>query len=453
MTETASGVRARSLSLRKLPGLVRHPLDALVEAGNTANGEIVRLGVGSTGPYLVTSPDHLETVLHNPDRYVREGLLWNGVRRAVGEAILVTEGPVWKSSRDVLRPLFTPARVNTMTDRMAEAIADAVDGLDEPARTGEVVDAPTELARIVCQATMRVLFGDRISVPDAVRMVDAFGVIATEMIPRIVVPWAPNWLPLPGDRAFAAAVATLDEIVLPIIRSVRQEPDGGDDIISALCAPRDIEGDAVTEKQIRDDVVAMVSTSTETTIAVLSWLWPVLAAQPEVAGKLYAEIDRVVGGAPVRRAHVPELRYTRMVLDELLRLWPAGWFIPRMAVRDEVLGGTRIEAGATILVSPYVTHRVRKFWTRPDDFDPERFDPDGPKPDPHYSYFPFGGGQHRCLGQYLFAVEAPLIIATLLSRFRPELVGPADFTPRMGASLRPATEAKLVLRPVRAVAA
>ncbi|RKR86407.1 cytochrome P450 [Micromonospora pisi] len=451
MSEAATGAVARNLPLRKLPGLVRHPLEALVEAGNAANGDIVRLGVGPVGPYLVTSPDHLETVLHNPETYVREGLLWTGVRRAVGEAILVTEGAVWKSSRDVLRPLFTSARVNAMTDRMAEAIRDAVDGLAEPAREGRTVDAGTELARIVCQATTRVLFGDKITVSDAVRMVDAFGVIATEMIPRIVVPWAPGWLPLPGDRAFAAAVATLDEIVLPLIREARRHPDGGDDIISALCAPREIDGAAVTEKQIRDDLVAMVSTSTETTIAVLSWLWPVLAAHQEVAEKLYAEIDRVVGGAEVRRSHLPELRYTRMVLDELLRLWPAGWFIPRMAVRDEVLGGTRIAAGSTILVSPYVTQRMRAFWSDPDDFDPERFDPDGPKPEPHYSYLPFGGGPHRCLGQYLFAVEAPLIIATILSRFRPHLVGPVDFTPRMGASLRPATEAKLVLRPVRAV--
>ncbi|MFI6761088.1 cytochrome P450 [Micromonospora sp. NPDC050417] len=450
MSEAASGV-ARNLPLRKLLGLVRRPLEALVEAGNAANGGIVRLGVGSVGPYLVTSPNHLETVLHNPETYVREGLLWNGVRRAVGEAILVTEGPVWKSSRDVLRPLFTSARVNAMTDRMAEAIRDAVDGLEEPAREGRIVDAGTELARIVCQATTRVLFGDKITVSDAVRMVDAFGVIATEMIPRIVVPWAPGWLPLPGDRAFAAAVATLDEIVLPLIREARRHPDGGDDIISALCAPREIDGVEVTEKQIRDDLVAMVSTSTETTIAVLSWLWPVLAADHEVAEKLYAEIDRVVGGADVHRSHMSELRYTRMVLDELLRLWPAGWFIPRMAIRDEMLGGTRIAAGSTILVSPYVTQRMTAFWPNPDDFDPERFDPDGPKPEPHYSYFPFGGGPHRCLGQYLFAVEAPLIIATMLSRFRPQLVGPVDFTPRMGASLRPATEAKLVLHPVRAV--
>ncbi|MFK3978972.1 cytochrome P450 [Micromonospora sp. NPDC050397] len=440
------------MPLRKLPGLLRHPLRALVEAGNEANGEIVRLGVGSVGPYLVTSPEHLETVLHNPESYVREGLLWNGVRRAVGEAILVTEGPVWRSSRDVLRPLFTSARVNAMTDRMAEAIQDAVDALEEPARDGTVVDAGAELARIVCQATTRVLFGDKISVADAVRMVDAFGVIATEMIPRIVAPWAPQWLPLPGDRAFADAVATIDDIVLPVIRAARRNPDGGDDIISALCAPRRVDGEEVTEKQIRDDVAAMVSTSTETTIAVLSWLWPVLAAHREVADQLYAEIDQVVAGAPVRRAHLPELRYTRMVLDELLRLWPAGWFIPRMAVGDQVLGGTRIGAGSTILVSPYVTQRMAAYWSRPDDFDPGRFDPAGPKPEPHYSYFPFGGGPHRCLGQYLFAVEAPLVIATLLNRFRPELVGPVDFTPRMGASLRPATEAKLVLRRVRQAA-
>jgi cytochrome P450 len=435
-----------------LPRLVRDPLGALVEFGNEAGGDIVQLGLGSFRPYLVTHPDHLQHVLRdNSTNYVRDGgkgLLWRPVRRAVGEAILVTEGTVWESSRNTLQPLFTAKRAEVLTGRMAEAIGEAVDGLTEPARRGQVIDADTELARIVCQSTMRVLFGDRISVPDALRIVAALGTVATTMIPRLLVPFMPYFVPMPGDRAFRDAVRTIDEVVIPIIRAVRQQPGDGQDIISTLCRPREVDGVPVSEKQIRDDVVAMFSTSTETTIALLSWLWPVLVTHPAVADQLYAEIDRVIGGEPVQPAHLAELPYTRMVLDELLRLWPAGWMIPRTAVDEETLGGTRIKAGATILVSPYITQRNAALWDDPETFDPQRFSPERPKRQYRYSYFPFGGGPHQCLGQYLFLLEAQLIVATILSRFRFQLQDPADLTPRLGASLRPRAKARLTLRPV-----
>lgn len=436
---------------RALPRLVRSPLDALVGFADEAGGEVVRLNLGTFRPFLVTHPEHLQHILRdNAANYVRDGkgLLWRPVRRAVGEAILVVEGPLWESGRGVLQPLFTAKRVETLVDKMAAAIGEAVDVLDEPARAGQAVDASDVLSRIVCQATMRVLFGDKITVPDALRVVSALGTIATAMVPRLLVPFMPYAIPMPGDRAFRGAVRTIDDVVLPVIRETLRQPGDGQDIVSTLCRTRTVNGQEITEKQIRDDVVAMFSTSTETTIAVLSWLWPVLDTYPEVAARLYDEIDQVVGADQLQRSHLAELRYTRMVLDELLRLYPAGWMIPRTAVASEVLGGTRITSGATILVSPYVTQRMKAFWDRPDTFEPERFSPTGPRREHRYSFFPFGGGPHQCLGQYLFLLEAQLIIATLLSRFRIRLHGDADLTPRMGASLRPRQSPQLTLVPV-----
>ncbi|MEV6925642.1 cytochrome P450 [Dactylosporangium sp. NPDC051485] len=434
-----------------VPRFVRDPLEALVGFADEAGGGVVRLNLGTFRPYLVTHPEHLQHVLKdNAANYVRDGkgLLWRPVRRAVGEAILVVEGPLWESSRGVLQPLFTAKRVETMVDGMAAAIGEAVDVLDEPARAGRAVDASDALARIVCQATMRVLFGDKIAVPDALRVVSALGTIATAMVPRLLVPFMPYAIPMPGDRAFRGAVRTIDDVVLPIIREARERPGDDQDIVSTLCRSRVVDGQEISERQIRDDVVAMFSTSTETTIAVLSWLWPVLQTYPEVSARLQDEVDQVVGDGPVQRSHLAELRYTRMVLDELLRLYPAGWMIPRTAVEGETLGGTQITSGATILVSPYVTQRMAAYWDDPDIFDPERFAPTAPRRQFRYSYFPFGGGPHQCLGQHLFLLEAPLIIATLLSRFRIQLRGKADLAPRMGASLRPRNTAQLELTPV-----
>ncbi|MFU8850230.1 cytochrome P450 [Micromonospora sp. SL1-18] len=431
--------RARSVSLRNaLPRLVRDPLGALVHFGDESGGEIVRLNLGTFRPYLVTHPEHLQQILRDRTNYIRDGesMLWRPVRRAVGDAILVTEGELWESSRDTLQPLFTAKRAEMLIDRMAVAIAEAVEALDEPARTGQAVDAVTLMSRIVCRATTRVLFGKKIPLPDALQIFMHLGTITRTMVPRMLAPGVPYWIPMPGDRAFRKAVEGIDALVLPIIRKERANPGDGDDIIATLCRPR-ADGSQASEEQIRSDVVAMFSTANETTIAVLSWLWPVLEAHPEVADRLYAEIDEVVGRGPVQRAHIPELRYSRMVLDEMLRLWPAGWTIPRTAVGEQVLGGVRIEAGATILISPYATQRMATFWDRPDVFDPERFSPDRPKRQYRYSYFPFGGGPHQCIGQHLFLLEAPIIMATLLSRFRFRLGQPADLTPRLGASLRP----------------
>ncbi|QGN50762.1 cytochrome P450 [Micromonospora sp. WMMC415] len=435
---------------RALPALLRDPLGALVRFADEARGEVVRLNLGTFRPYLVSHPEHLQYVLRdNVANYIRDGdgLLWRPVRRIVGEAILVAEGDVWESSRGALQPLFTAKRAETLVDRMAEAIGEAVDGWAEPAGRGQPIDAGRELTRIVLRTTMRVLFADRISVPDAERISAALDTVTTAMLPRLLVPFVPYSVPMPGDRAFRNAVRTIDDVVLPIIREARARPSDGDDIISVLCRPRP-DGRQPDEYQVRGDVVAMFSTATETTIALLSWLWPVLEAYPEVAGRLREELDQVVGGGPVRREHLPELRYGRMVLEELLRLYPAGWMIPRTAVADDVLGGVRVDAGATVLVSPYVTQRMAMFWPEPDRFDPERFAPGRPRRRYRYSYYPFGGGPHQCLGQYLFLLEAQLIVSTVLSRYHFRSTEPVDLAPRIGASLSPRQRTRLTLRPV-----
>ncbi|WP_247676169.1 cytochrome P450, partial [Micromonospora sp. M51] len=196
---------------RALPALVRDPLGALVDFADAAAGEVVRLNLGSFRPYLVSHPEHLQRVLRdNVANYIRDGdgLLWRPVRRIVGDAILVAEGAVWESSRGALQPLFTAKRAETLVDKMAEAINEAVDEWLEPARTGRPIDGGAELTRIVLRTTMRVLFADRISVPDALRISAALDTLTTAMLPRLVMPAVPYAVPMPRDRQVREAVRT-----------------------------------------------------------------------------------------------------------------------------------------------------------------------------------------------------------------------------------------------------
>ncbi len=440
--------RPRTVPLRQiLPAVLRDPARALIDIGNRTEGELVRLNLGSFRPYLVTHPKHVQHVLRDrADNYERagDGLFWRPVKRLFGEGIL-GEGQIWSASRRMLQPMFTAKRVEALVDGMADAIRDAVDELDEPARAGRPVDIGVEQARIVSRAIMKVLFADRISVPDAMRVIEAQDRIATAVIPRIIVPFAPLSLPMPGDRTFARAVRIVDDVLVPIVRETRESADQGDDVISTLWQARTDDGRQLDERQVRNDTVAMFAATTETTINVLTWAWPHLDQHPEVAERLYAEIDEVVGGEPVRREHLSRLTYTRMVLDELLRLYPIGWIIPRRAVAGDVIDGVPIEPGATMAVSPLITQRMRQFWDRPDEFDPERFRPERVRARHRYAHFPFGGGPHQCLGMYLFYLEAQLILATMLSRYRFRLHRPGVPGLRLAAALRPRERVELTL--------
>ncbi|MEU8184530.1 cytochrome P450 [Micromonospora sp. NPDC049044] len=435
-----------------MPKLFRDPARTLVDVGERSQGEVVKLSLGSFRPYLVTRPEHLQRVLReNSDNYVRagDGLQWRPLKRLFGDSIL-GDGEHWKNGREILQPLFTARRIDSLVDGIAETIEKAVDELDEPARAGQPVDMGTAQARIVCSAITHVLFGDKITVPQAMRLIDAQDAIASSVMPRLIVPWAPMAVRMPGDRAFHQAVQLIDDMLLPIVRAARTTAESdGDDIIATLWRGRTADGGRLDERQVRDNTVAMIATATETTITVLTWLWPHIAQNEQIAERLYEEIDRVVGDAPVRREHLRELRYTRQVLDELLRLYPIGWLIPRSTIKADVIGGVRIEAGATVVVSPLITQRMSAFWDRPEVFDPDRFDPDQIRNRHRYAYFPFGGGPHQCIGMHLFYLEAMLIVATMLSRFRFRLQRQAVPGVKVAAALRPLERVEVTLRRVR----
>ncbi|MFF0155665.1 cytochrome P450 [Micromonospora sp. NPDC005203] len=437
---------------RTLPGLLRDPLGTLVGLADASPGQIVQLNLGTIRPYLVAEPAHVQHVLRdNAANYTRAGdsMMWKSVKKLAGEGIL-SEGPHWEASRRRLQPHFTAKRIDVAVDDLSRAISDAVDELAVPARTGEPVDAASEISRIICKAVIRVFFGNKIPVADGVRVVAEQDTVATALRFRLLTPFMPDSVPMPGDRAFRRAVQNIDDILLPLVRAERARDDGGDDIVASLARARDDQGHKLDEQRVRDDLVSMFATTTETTYVVLTWLFPLLEQLPDVAARLYEEIDRVVGpGEVIGREQLGELRYTRMVLDELVRAYPSGWLVPRTAITDDVIGGTQIKAGGTIVLSPYVTQRLARFWDRPAVFDPERFAPDAPRRAHRYAYYPFGGGAHQCIGQYLFQLEAPLIVATLLSRFRYRLCTPGMPTPQLAASLRPKERVPLLLTPHR----
>jgi cytochrome P450 len=426
--------RARTFRVyRNLPGLIRDPMREVERIGSSSEGRLTRINFGVSHIYLATHPDHVQRTL----------------RRLFGPSIMA-EGTPWKTSRRTLQPVLTRRYVHSMADQMAAAINESVDALGEPAQTGRRVRAMDEMATIVSHTVMRVFFGSKITPEDTARLTPAFEMLVKAIAFRFLLPFVPPSIPVPGDRALKRAVAMFDDVLYPLIREQRWRGDTARDFFSVLCQAHEADGGEVSDEWVRDNLFAMFATGTETTIGVLTWLWPLLDAHPRVSWRLCEEIDRVVGGGPVRAEHLRGLDYTRQGVQELLRLYPAGWIFPRRAVETADLGGVTIKAGESVLISPFLTHRLERFWDRPLEFDPDRFAPGDPAAAGRHrdAYVPCGAGPHKCIGQYVFNVEAELIIAGVLSRFRPSFCTPVSPTPRVGATLRPREDVELILRPV-----
>lgn len=429
-----------------LPRLLRDPLRAFEQIGRESNGEITRINLGMSRPYLVTHPAHVQHVLRdNAGNYPREGMMWKPLTRLVGE--IAGEGHEWALNRGIFQKLLAGPNVTSVTDEMARTIIEAVDHLEARLTPGEPVDSLTEMTRIVQRAIIRVFFGNRISLSDADHLADAIRTATRSIGFRMLLPFVPLSVPLPGDRAFQRSVRDVDEVILPLVREARRREAAERDIVSMLIETRDEQGRSLDDQQVRDGVVAMFTAGTETTATALTWLWVVLNAHPEMAAKVYGEVDDVLGQDKPGRAHLSELRYTKMVIQELLRVYSVGWIIPRTSVADDVIDGVRIKGGSTILISPYLTHRLSDVWPNPEVFDPERFSPSQAKGRHRFAYMAFGAGPHQCVGTLFFTVEAQLITAALLQRFRPVIQRKDTIEPQVRLTLVPRERVEIVLEP------
>ena len=172
-----------------------------------------------------------------------------------------------------------------------------------------------------------------------------------------------------------------------VISQLRNTPSGDGDLLSMLLSARDEEtGEAMTDEQLRVEVTTFLLAGQETTSLALTWTWYLLSQHPESQRRLEEEIDTVLDGRAPEYADLVNLPYTRMVIDEAMRLYPPAWGFSRQALSDDELGGFHLPRGWLAFVIPYVLHRLPAFWPDPDAFDPERFLPERSADRPKFVY-------------------------------------------------------------------
>ncbi|MGB7045137.1 MAG: cytochrome P450, partial [Methylocella sp.] len=248
----------------------------------------------------------------------------------------------------------------------------------------------------------------------------------------------PRWLPRRNSKRYRAAIRAFDALVARLIAGRRANGADRDDLLAMLLAAHDPEtGEGMSDKQLRDEILTIFAAGHETTANALSWTWYLLARHPEAEAKLHAELDRVLGGRAPGLADLAELKYTRMVVEEALRLYPPVHTIARTAVKEDWIGGVRIPPGAAVFISIYTTHGNPTLWPEPERFDPEHFTPVAAAKRHRFAYLPFGGGPRICIGNGFAMAEAQVILATIAQRYRLRLAAGHEVQPVGLVTLRP----------------
>jgi cytochrome P450 len=235
-----------------------------------------------------------------------------------------------------------------------------------------------------------------------------------------------------------AARARIDEWVYAEIARVRTRSTADDHVLTMLVNGRDEEGQALSDAEIRDQVVSLIAAGYETTSAAMAWAIYALLSIPGMWDTASREVQHTLDGRMPDPADLKALTYLNGVVHETLRLYPPGVISARKVMRELWFDGHRIRAGRMLIFSPYVTHRLPELWPDPLRFRPERWDPASPhyrKPAPQ-EFLPFSGGTHRCIGSVFATTEMTVMLARLLARTSLRL--PAQRVRASGyAALRP----------------
>ena len=421
-----------------LPALLRGPFDYML-AAQQRYGDIYQLRLGLLDLVVCNHPDHLQHILRDNGRnYRKGGGLWDSIRDLLGNGLPVSEGDFWLRQRRMMQPHFHHQRIAAMTMLMNDAISTTLAPWDAAAASGEPLGIVPALSAITMNVIVRTMFGTSLLPDEQATVAHSLTYVLDYIMAGVVTHSLPSWLPVPGKRRYRRELATIDTIIDRVIARCRDSRQDSPPLVALLLDMVDSEtGEQMTEQQLRDEVKSIFSAGYETTSLALAWALFHLAQHPATLETLRSEVDSVLAGREATFADVARLGYTKMVVQESMRLYPPVWWLQRTAINDDELAGYPIKAGTHVACLMYTAHRHPDHWPEPDRFDPARFRPELVAQHHPFAWVPFGGGQRVCIGRDMALLEAQLVLSTLIGRYDLHLATNETPLPQLSTTLRP----------------
>ncbi|MER7952793.1 cytochrome P450 [Streptomyces sp. NPDC096079] len=425
--------------------LLRDPLSFLRSLPQ--HGDLVAIRIGPHPALVLGDPHLLHQVLVNDKAFDKGGPLYERIGEFIGNGLISCPHSEHRRQRRLVQPAFHPALLpgyaRTMTVQFAEAVSTW--------REGQVIDVLHETQQLASKALIATLFGNG---PDPASRdllaCDTATLVASAYRQAIQPSWA-NALPTPANLRCRRAVGRIRATITAYVSEQRGRGDAGP-MLSTLLGARDNEGDGqgLSDAECVDQATAFFLAGTETTAVVLAWAMHLLATHPHLERELRREAGRASDTADPR-----QLPLTRAVITETLRLYPPVWLSMRTTTTDTPLGGHHVQAGTTVVLSPYLIQHRPDLYPDPELFDPGRWTGTTRPAPPRDAFVPFGAGARKCIGDQFALAETVLALAAIVNRWHLETPGRAAFrAPRpltilqpRGLRLRVTTPAATTLTP------
>lgn len=394
-----------------LRGLARQP------------GDIVHWKLGTSRAVLVTDPYLIREVFEKVERAYTLPRLGYSFNFLTGDGVVTASGPDWQRKRAAVAPAVRPRQIREYSEIMVERAAERVGTWHE----GDRMDLHAEMRELTRDIAVEAIFGaDRQG--EGAGLDEALNAAAMEIGAdfRGVSFFLPGWLVTPGRRRLHRAVRRIDAEVARLVEAHRQRPPARENLMRRLMETRDPEGRPLPDREIRDEAVTFYVAGYATSASTLTWATYLMSRRPDVYRKLLDEVGRVLGGRLPTFDDYHSLRYTSQVVRETLRLYPPNWSLAHVARDGATLGGAPVAPGTMVFTSQWVTHRDARWYRAPEEFRPERWDPEGETAGlPEYAWFPFGGGPKKCPGSHYARMKIVLVLAVLAQRVRLSIDGAA----------------------------
>jgi cytochrome P450 len=362
-------------------------------------GNIYKTSVYGGSVYVTRDPEHAQHVLRDNAQNYKKGLAIKRVALLLGNGLMVSEGEFWKTQRRMIQPSFHRRMIAGLLQNIKIANAKLLKKWEQAASERASVNVTRDVSHTILEIVLIAIFGS-----DYEQVAPHFNILSAEQT---------------RDLEFAAAFASLGKIVLQIAAQRRGRKAINTDILGMLMEARDEKsGRGMPDHQLFNEIKTLVVAGHETTAGTLNWIWYLLSLHPHVEQELWNEIDSLPRVESASLEDLPRFRYGRQVIEEVLRLYPAGWLVTRRAMKEDQLGAYFVPKGTEVYIPIYFIQRHPDLWREPDRFNPLRFSVDRSTHQHRLVTLPFSDGPRNCIGEFLARTEIEIQVLTIARHLR-----------------------------------
>jgi cytochrome P450 len=377
-------------------------------------GDIFRLNIGLGKSVLFCRDAGLlqHALQKNQKNYAKSYIQTKDLAKYVGKGLLTAEGEHWQRQRKLIQPAFHKSQLVLLLNTIQQTIFEELKNI----KTEKPVDIFPVFNDLAFQTVVKSIFNIAISDADIASLQHTTEATQKMLVQELRQPFLVWWFNLSGKTKKHLDLTQNSRTILKrLVEERKQSNSKHDDLLDMLLSATYEDGTCMEENQLVDEILILFAAGHETTSNALTFTCELLARNPESQAKILEEIRRIKTESNDIMHWIKNASYTKIVIEESMRLYPPAYFIDRVNIEEDSFNGMIIPKGSTLLFSVYEIHRHPDFWTNPAEFIPERFLDENTKFSKNY--FPFGAGPRMCIGNNFAMYEMILAIIALVEQF------------------------------------